>query len=79
LANVWRHLNNESRPSVDILPFDIDGTINVLQNEQRETICTGNREVCAALFEMMNQPKAVGRFEPTQEQSHANVCSAIMI
>lgn len=64
--------------SVYILPFDIDGTIYVLQNERREIIGTGNREVCAALFEIMNDAKTRVCFESNKE-SHANIRSAVVI
>ena len=65
--------------AVYVLPFDIDGTIYVLQDARREIIGTGNREVCMALLDLMIRARAAGSFERTPELTHADVHSAIVI
>ena len=70
-------LPNVSLESVYLLPFSIDGAIYVLQDQRREIIGTGQREVCAALFTMMRAN--VVCLEQTPERSRTNVRSAMVI
>lgn len=63
-----------------ILPFDIEGTIYVLQDEQGKTIGLGSRKVCEALMSMISKNSA-----PVSERScsriphRPNVRAAIQI
>jgi hypothetical protein len=60
-----------------ILPFDIDGRIYVLEDENGAIMCTGRREVCVALIQIMNRAKAAARLQLMQPPSLPNVRSAI--
>jgi hypothetical protein len=40
-----------------VFPLDLDGRVYVLHNEQDEQICTGSRETCYRLLELMNEAK----------------------
>ena len=61
-----------------VFPLDIDGRVYVLHNENDEQICTGSRETCYRLLELMLEVKrradeidsAVGAEEAT-EVAHA--------
>ena len=70
-------LPNASLESVYLLPFSIDGAIYVLQDERREIIGTGQREVCAALFTIMRAN--ADYVDQTPERSRSNVRSAMVM
>jgi hypothetical protein len=40
-----------------VFPLDADGRVYVLHNENDEQICTGSRETCYRLLELMLQVK----------------------
>ena len=40
-----------------VFPFDANGSVYVLHNEQDEPVCTGSRETCYRLLELMLEVK----------------------
>ncbi|MDT4966561.1 MAG: hypothetical protein QOJ64_1298 [Acidobacteriota bacterium] len=40
-----------------VFPLNADGRVYVLHNENDEQICTGSRETCYRLLELMNEAK----------------------
>jgi hypothetical protein len=40
-----------------VFPLDLDGRVYVLHNESDEPICTGSRETCYRLLELMQEAK----------------------
>jgi len=40
-----------------VFPLDLDGRVYVLHNEHDEQICTGSRETCYRLLELMLEVK----------------------
>ena len=40
-----------------VFPLDLDGRVYVLHNEQDEPVCTGSRETCYRLLELMQDAK----------------------
>jgi len=61
-----------------ILPFSIDGTIYVVQDEQGKAIGTGSREVCAALLTFVNRDRTLDPAESSSKRTRAEVRSAIV-
>ena len=62
-----------------ILPFNADGTVYVVQDEDGKIVGTGDREVCAVLFEMMKRAKTGGPFQTSTPIAHTNIRSAITV
>ena len=62
-----------------IVPLNAEGTIYALLDEHGKIIGTGDREVCAVLYEMMKQAKARRPFEFKQAKPHSNIRSAITV
>jgi len=54
-----------------ILPFNLDGTIYVVQDEQGRTIGTGPRHACAALLNLVHRAKSFAPVSTPQQQTHA--------
>ena len=70
-----------------LLPFSVDGTIYVVQDELGKTICTGTRDVCEVLLHIITMQQGKGHsasqadletIQPRAEVRH-NVRSAIVI
>jgi hypothetical protein len=40
-----------------VFPLDLDGRVYVLHNEADEPVCTGSRETCYRLMELMLEAK----------------------
>ena len=40
-----------------VFPFDVNGCVYVLHNENDEPVCTGSRETCYRLLELMLEVK----------------------
>ena len=40
-----------------VFPLDVNGCVYVLHNEQDEPVCTGSRETCYRLLELMLEVK----------------------
>jgi hypothetical protein len=40
-----------------VFPLDLDGRVYVLHNEADEPVCTGSRETCYRLLELMLEAK----------------------
>lgn len=57
-----------------VFPLDADGRVYVLHNENDEQICTGSRETCYRLLELMLQVKRhADKIETKMAQSNERV------
>jgi hypothetical protein len=63
-----------------ILPFDIEGTIYVLQDEQGKEIGTGSRKVCEVLMSLISKSRSTVSERSCSRIPHRpNVRAAIAI
>jgi hypothetical protein len=60
-----------------VFPLDADGRVYVLHNEADEPVCTGSRETCYRLLELMLEAKKhADEIEERMAQSEERVAKA---